>query len=305
VSRIAALLALLLAPGTASAEALLLISAEGDVRVLVDGQSAGDLRTLGTTTMAIEHPTRHVLQVETHSGELLDERSLNLEDGESIGVHWNGEKLSVMTVAQTRAAAAERSASNNVTSGDGGQQTRRPSTMQTAQAGSTAASLLAPTNPVVAGVSTGLTAVNAGSTLVRAAQNAADVAGRSSSSGPSATSANENHDLEALQQSGFDPYEAAGGRPSFDASLASVTFVAPAGTQALINMAGQPVGSIADGATEITVPVVPGMHKVMIFDVTGVDLLHRGYLTTTAGHVLEIHFSTEDPPVCNLPDSWR
>ncbi len=293
MSRVAPLLLLLL-PGSALAEAHLIVSAVGDVRILVDERPVGNLAALGHAPVVIEQPGRHALRVETHSGAVLAERNLQLTDGESLSVHWTGEAFEIQDADALQLGTHSGS----------GQQQRRPSVMQTAQAGTTAASLLAPTNPLVAGVSTGLSTVNAGSTLMEAARTI-DLSGPREQATAPATSAHEDHSLDSLERSGFDPYEATGGRPSFDASLATVTFVAPAGTQALITIDSQPVATLAEGAVEATVPVMPGMHRVMIFDASGVDLLHRGYLTVSAGYQLELRFSATEPPVSTLPDTWR
>lgn len=293
--RVAAFLALLLLlPTSAWAQAHLIVSAVGDVRILVDGQPVGNLAALGHAPVVFEQPGRHGVQVVTHSGVVLAERNIDLEDGESLAVHWNGEALEVTD------ADALQLGTRTTTS----QQQRRPSVAQTAQAGTTVANLLAPTNPVVAGISTGVSAYNAGSTLVRTVRDA-DLSGPREQATAPANSAREDHSLDSLALSGFDPYEASGGRPSFDASLASVTFIAPAGTQAMITINSQPVATLGADAAEATVAVVPGMHKVMIFDATGVELLHRGYLTVTAGYVLELRFSSTEPPVSTLPDTWR
>jgi hypothetical protein len=296
VSRVASLVALLLLllPASAWAQAHLIVSAVGDVRILVDDTPVGNLAALGHAPVVIEQPARHGVQVVTYSGEVLAEQNIALEEGETLAVHWNGESLEV------RDADALQLGTRTISSQ---QQQRRPSVAQTAQAGTTVANILAPTNPVVAGISTGVSAYNAGSTLVQAARDA-DLSGSREQATAPATSANEDHSLDSLEQSGFDPYAATGGRPSFDASLASVTFVAPAGTEALITIDSQPVATIGD-TSEVTVAVMPGMHKVMIFDASGVNLVHRGYLTVTAGYVLELHFSATDPPVSTLPDTWR
>ena len=81
--------------------------------------------------------------------------------------------------------------------------------------------------------------------------------------------------------------------------------MAAAGTQAIVTIDSQPVATLSDEVTEATLPVAPGMHTVMILDATGANMLHRGYLTVTAGWVLEIRFSTNEPPTSTLPEAWR
>jgi len=289
---------LALAPATAWAEAHLLVSAVGDVKVLLDGEDVGWLAGEGHAPVLVQEPGRHGVQVETYSGELLAERNIDLDDGETMAVRWDGEQLTIRPIRELQLERAAESRAEQA------QSQRQPTTMQVAQAGTAIAGIVAPSNPVVAGVSTGLTIAGAGSTLGHSAQGALDAATRQPRTAP-ATTASEDHGLEHLEQSGFDPYEATGGRPSIDASLASVTFVAPAGTDALVTIDGQPVATIGAERTEATVAVVPGMHKVMIFDATGAQLLHRGYLTVTAGWVVELRFSATEPPVSSLPDAWR
>ncbi len=289
------ILASLLIPSIALGEAHLLVSAEGDVRILVDGEDVGQLAGQGHAPVLVQQAGRHGLRVESHSGKLLAEQNIELDEDETMVVHWDGERLKVQPVRAMQLEAAEAADQD---------EPRRPSAMQTAQAGATVASMLAPANPVVSGVAVGLSAASAGSTLVHSAGGAIDYASRGPSA-PPATSAREDHSLDHLTQSDFDPYEASGGRPTIDASLASVTFVAAAGTDALITIDSQPVGTISEGTREVTVPVVPGMHKVMIFDPDGAELLHTGRLVVTAGWVLEIHFSTTEPPTSTLPEAWR
>lgn len=285
-------LTLLLFPSPVLAEAHLVVSAEGDVRILVDDQDVGALIHQGPVPVVVGQPGRHALRVESHGGSLRAEQSVDLADGETLLVHWDGTRLSVTPQRDRRPSSTT------------GQSYSQPSTVQAAQAGTAVAGLLAPANPVVGTVATGLSVVSAGGTLARTAQSALDASARHSSV-PHATSAHEDHSLDSLQQSDFDPYAAAGGRPAFDASLASVTFVAAPGTQALVTIDSQPVATLEQGASEATLALAPGMHKVMIFDATGVELMHRGYLTVTAGWVLELRFSVTEPPTCSLPEAWR
>jgi len=297
VSRVALALLLLAAPSPAWAGGHLMISAVGDVRVLVDGEDIGRLATEGTAPVLVDEAGRHGLRVESYNGTLLAEQSVQVDEGETLSVHWDGLRLDIQSVSEASLSYIPKNYSSQSTY-------RSPSSLQVAQAGTTLARLVAPASPTVGGVSAGLSAGSAGSTLVHTAQSIVDAASRRSSA-PSAPSAHEDHSLDSLQQSGFDPYEATGGRPSIDASLASVTFVAAAGTQAMITIDGQPVATLSDGAVEATLPVVPGMHKVMFFDATGAELLHSGHLTVTAGWVLEIRFSTTEPPTSSLPEAWR
>lgn len=281
-------LPLLLLPGLAQAEGHLLIRVEGDARLLVDGDEVGTLDRVGYAPLLVEAPARHGIRVESHGGTLLAERNLDLADGETFRVLWDGERLAMELVeAGARSPHAEPQAG--------------PSTLQTARAGAAVASMIAPSNPVVVGVSSGLAAVQAGSTLVQAAQSTTRDRGPA---GPGA-GVREDHDLAGLAQSDFDPYAASGGRPAIDASLAAVTFVAAPGTAALITVAGQPVATFGSEGGQATVPVVPGLHKVMIYDASGVSVLHRGYLTATAGVAFELSFTATAPPVSTLPDTWR
>jgi hypothetical protein len=284
------LLPLILAPCLAQAEAQLLIAVTGDVRVTVDGAPVGHLGHEGFAPMLIRQPGRHALRVESHGGTLLAERSIDLDDGETLAVRWDGERLAVETLEATRTQAPPAQ--------------QRPSALQAAQAGSTVASVLAPGNPVVSGVSTGLAVARAGDTLVQAARAGSGLS-RDTRAPPSTATSYADHDLDSLRRGGVDPYAAAGGRPSVDATMASVTFVTPPGTGALISIAGQPVASLGANANEATVLVVPGMHRVMIYASDGATLLHRGYLTTAAGQAIELRFSATAAPSSSLPDTWR
>jgi hypothetical protein len=284
------LLLSLILPRSVLAAATLLVAAEGDVRVRIDGAEVGWVAGQGWATVSIEHPGRHAVRVERRSGGLLAERSVELNDGETLALRWNGQQLELDVEIEHGGTPSDPR--------------RRPSGMQTAQAASSVASLIAPSNPVVGGVSAGLGLASAGSTLAHSAQGALDAASRGPTA-PPATSAREDHSLDPLARSAFDPYAATGGRPSIDASMASVSFVTSPGTQALITIDGQPVATLGPGALEATVPVVPGMHRVMIFDAAGVQLNHSGRLTVTAGWVLEIRFSDSEPPVSSLPEAWR
>ena len=297
MSRVALALLLLAAPGPAWAGGHLVISAEGDVRVLVDGDDIGRLAVEGSAPVYVQQPGRHGLRIESYSGTLLVEQSIQVDEGETLSVHWDGQRLHIESLSEQGPSYIPKNYASQSSY-------RSPSSRQAVEAGTAVASLLAPASPTVGGVSAGLSAVSAGDTLVRTVQSAVDAASRRPYT-PGATSAQEDHSLDALQQSGFDPYAATGGRPSIDASLASVTFLTAAGTDALVTIDGQPVATLGDGVVEATLPVVPGMHKVMIFDAAGVQLLHSGHLTVTAGWVLEIRFSTTEPPTSSLPEAWR
>ncbi len=298
VSRAALLLGLAL-PLPALAEGYLQISAEGDVAILLNDQGVGNLDSLGTASVMVDSGVRHALKVETNSGVLLAERSVEVVDGATLMVHWTGDELQIKS-------GPTGFTPTSYTSRTGSQDRRSPSAMQTAQAGATIAGIVMPASPGVSALQTGLSAVSAGGTMARTAQSASS-AGRSGSetTGPAATSAKENHGTESLQQSGFDPYEATGDRPTVDESLASVTFVVPPGTELLVSIDGQTVAQLGAGDTEETVAVVPGVHKVMILDASGANVVHRGYLTATAGYVFELHFSATEPPVSTIPDTWR
>jgi uncharacterized Zn-binding protein involved in type VI secretion len=280
----------MLLPQPALAAATLLVAAEGDVRVLIDGAEVGWMASEGWATVLIDQPGRHGVRVERRSGGLLAERNIQLDEGETLALRWDGERLEIDVDIEHGGSESDPR--------------RRPNGMQAAQAASSVASMIAPANPVVSGVSTGLGLASAGGTLMHSAQGALDAAGRGPST-PPATSAHEHHSLEQLERSSFDPYAATGGRPSIDASLASVTFIAGTDTAALVTIDGQPVATLGPGASEATVPVVPGMHRVMIHDASGAELIHSGRLTVTAGWILEIRFSASEPPVSSLPEAWR
>ncbi len=297
------LLALTWTP-SALADGYLQVTAEGDVQVLVDGQGVGNLDVLGTATLTVESGIRHELIVQNSGGTQLARRTVEVGDGNTVAVHWDGQQLSTQSASPGFQGLSSSAYTSSATRSSSGEQ-ERASAMRTAQAGAAIAGIVAPTSPGVALVQTGLTAVSAGTTVARTAQSVSSSARHHQTAGPSATTAREDHGTEALQQSGFDPYEATGGRPTIDATLASVTFVVSAGTEAMITVDGQPVATIADGTTEATVAVIPGLRKVMIFDPSGVNLIHQGYLTATAGYVFELHFSATEPPVSTLPDTWR
>ncbi len=289
-------LLLLALPSAAEAEATLLVSAEGDVRVLVDEKAVPNLRAMELAPVALE-AGRHGLRVETTAGAMLAERNLELEEGEALWLHWDGGSLRARDPDELRQRHQGSQPSQPTSHG-------APSAMSTLQAGSTVARMVAPSNPVVAGVATGITVASAGSTLVRSAQDASQRSARAPQ-GPSAVSASEDHSLEGLRQSGYDPYAATGGRPSVDASMASVTFVGAPGAGGQGTGAGQQGGPVEAPRGVGTVPVVPGLHKVMIYSADGVTPLHRGYLQSTAGWVLELSYSMEERPVCSLPEAWR
>jgi hypothetical protein len=286
------LLALAWAPA-ARAACHLLLSAEGDVAVFVDDQGVGDLTGGAELPLALDDAGSHRVEVRTVSGRVLHKSHIEVKEEEVLRVRWTGTALQVEK-AEVEAPAAEpgrRSVGE-----------RAVDALQTAQAGATVASVVLPGSSVVGAAQSAATVVGAGSTLVRSAQ---DAASRSASRPPPRAGGREDHDLTALERSGFDPYAASGGRPDFDASLCAVTLVVPEGFAATVQSDGQTVATLGPGASVQTVLFAPGLHTVQVFDAASGALLYRGRLTASAGQAFDLAFSAAEAPVASLPDVWR
>jgi len=277
----------------ALAGAHLLVSADTNVHVFVDEQPVGSLGQGQRAPVLLAEGGTHSIEIQTTEGTSLHTDSLSISEGKVYCAHWNGSYL--------RVAECEVAESTLPTDPDA--RSSGPSTMSTVRAGTTAAGLVFPGSTTVSAVQTSTSAISATGTLARAVDQARrDLAPAPSSS---VSRVNESHDLESLHDDALDPYLAAGGASAFDATVANVTFVVPPGTLAIVTIAHQPVATFSGDSTQQLVKVVPGMHKVVIQDASGTQILHRGYLTATAGHVFELHFSATEPPTTTLPGTWR
>jgi hypothetical protein len=274
----------------ARAAAYLQVSAEGDVRILLDGQSVGDLTGDDTLPVVVGQAGHHVLTVQTVAGTPLTQRGIDLRDEETLQVHWNGEAL---TVTKDDEAATSAGGGSGYRGGGGA--------LQAAESIATVAGALAPASGGGGVVQGSTAAISAGTTVIREVQ---DARSRANARPPSSRSSHEEHDLGALARSDFDPYAAAG-RPDFDASLCTVTLLGPAGLTVSVVVDGQPVATLGPGAPRQPVQLVPGMHSVQVLDAISGALLARGHLDAAAGLAFDLTFSATGPPVASLPGVWR
>lgn len=279
--------------GPARAAAHLLLSAEGDAAILVDGQGVGDLTGGAELPLALDEPGGHTIEVRTVAGKRLHMGTLQAEDEQVLRVHWTGTALVVekAEVADEPGDRTERTAAE-----------RAQAALQTAQAGAAVASVVMPSSGLIGAAQSAATLTGAGSSLVRSAQ---DAASRAASAPPPRRSVHEEHDLTALAQRGGDPYAASGGRPAFDASLCAVTLLAGGGLAATVSVDGQAVATLGPEAPSATVLLVPGLRTVQILDAASGALLWRGRLTAGAGQVFDLSFSAVEAPVASQPDVWR
>lgn len=276
----------------ARATGYLLVSAEGDVRILLDGRSAGDLTGGAELPVAVATAGPHQLAVETVAGTPLAQVQLTVRDEQTLRVHWTGAQLEV-------ADAEESSTTSSAARGSG---PRAGDLLQGAELAVAVASAILPTGGTGGLVLGSASALTAGASLARGVR---DAQGRSSQRPPPSGPVHEEHDLAGLAGHAADPYAAVGGRPAFDASLCAVTFMVPAGLAASVVVDGLPMASLGPAALHQTVLLAPGLHTVQVLDAASGALLARGHLDAAAGQAFDLTFSATAAPVASQPGVWR
>lgn len=86
--------------------------------------------------------------------------------------------------------------------------------------------------------------------------------------------------------------------------LIPVTFSTRAGLEAIVIVDGGLTVRLVGGVNRQVAHVPPGLHNVSILNAATSAPLYRGHLEARDGDVLEVGFSSTQPPICNLPARW-
>jgi len=298
-------LCLLLPLASAQAAALVVFSSDQSATLHLDGQKTGFLGKNQQLTLEVAPAGTHELRLVSMGGVPLHSGSFEVPAAGELSVRWEAGQLAVQLGAATPeqvVPTAGRATSDEAAESAASSGSKAISGARTA---TTAAGVLLPGSAAVSAASSAASIASAAASAargVRAIRSARSDDG--AEGGSSGYARGDSTELSDVASSSLTHAQASAGAQGV-AHMASVTFSLPAGQEALVYIDGQLVAKLTGGITQCTVQVLPGLRSVIIRDGSGSAMLHKGYLTSTAGYVFEVSFSHSSPPKSSLPGMWR